>query len=209
MKFSLGKVTSLLDMYAEKSVLSSFEIEMIKRIHLESVDREPNASVGNNNTSNFSREDDVRISTVSFIDNAYASKYDCHDMISKIESQIDKINQERFDFDIMHLDPMQVTEYDSNYNGHYRMHTDCDKLQKNMTRKLSFIIPLNNPDEYEGGDFIYQSDGENINLSQKFPEVFTKGNIIVFPSFVPHGVNPVLKGTRFTLVGWCKGPRFR
>ena len=36
-----------------------------------------------------------------------------------------------------------------------------------------------------------------------------KGDIIVFPSFVHHKVNPVTKGTRYSAVQWWCGDPFK
>jgi predicted 2-oxoglutarate/Fe(II)-dependent dioxygenase YbiX len=33
-----------------------------------------------------------------------------------------------------------------------------------------------------------------------------KNDICIFPSMLPHRVNPVTKGKRRALVGWIKGP---
>ena len=35
------------------------------------------------------------------------------------------------------------------------------------------------------------------------------GTVVVFPSFVWHKVEPIIKGTRFSLVGWYLGERFK
>jgi PKHD-type hydroxylase len=35
------------------------------------------------------------------------------------------------------------------------------------------------------------------------------GNVIVFPSFLLHGVEPVTSGKRRSLVAWMVGPWFR
>jgi hypothetical protein len=36
----------------------------------------------------------------------------------------------------------------------------------------------------------------------------SKGSIVVFPSFVWHRVNPIIKGTRYSLVMWNLGRPF-
>ena len=35
------------------------------------------------------------------------------------------------------------------------------------------------------------------------------GEVVIFPSFFLHGVEPVLSGTRHTVVSWLRGTRFR
>ena len=82
-------------------------------------------------------------------------------------------------------------------------------------RKLSVTISLSHPDEYEGGnlefDFRNQVDWE---LDKKAKihscdEIRPRGSIIIFPSFVWHGVAPVTRGTRYSLVVWNLGPMWR
>jgi hypothetical protein len=36
-----------------------------------------------------------------------------------------------------------------------------------------------------------------------------QGTAIFFPSYVKHGVKPVTKGTRYSLVCWVVGPNFK
>jgi PKHD-type hydroxylase len=69
-----------------------------------------------------------------------------------------------------------------------------------LTRKLSFSIMLN--DDYEEGEFF-------MNLGEKFNVPLKKGDMLIFPSFILHGVNPVKTGTRKSLVGWVTGPKFK
>jgi len=68
----------------------------------------------------------------------------------------------------------------------------------NKTRKLSMTVNLN--DDFEGGDLILY---KGLSIQQK------KGNITFFPSYLPHKVTPVTKGTRYSLVMWFLGPPLR
>ena len=82
-------------------------------------------------------------------------------------------------------------------------------------RKLSVTISLNDPDEYDGGnlefDFRNQVDWERNKKSKikSCTEIRPRGSIIVFPSFVWHRVEPVTRGTRYSLVVWNLGKPFR
>jgi PKHD-type hydroxylase len=40
-------------------------------------------------------------------------------------------------------------------------------------------------------------------------EIYKKGSIVVFPSFVWHRVKPVVEGTRYSLVIWNCGYPFK
>jgi len=68
------------------------------------------------------------------------------------------------------------------------------------TRKLGFSILLN--DDFEGGEFLVFNNGiQTINLE--------KHQILLFPSFLPHKVNPIKSGERWALVCWIHGKSFR
>ena len=86
---------------------------------------------------------------------------------------------------------------------HYDWHLDFGLSF--TTRKLSFIIPLTDPETYEGGDFEMFPPFEE----QQRAEVKKLGTLILFPSYVPHRILPVTKGRRISLVGWAHGPSFR
>jgi len=77
-------------------------------------------------------------------------------------------------------------------------------------RKLSLTINLNEPGEYEGGELKFDlgdhNDGKKIVVCE---EIKPQGSIVVFPSFLPHCVAPVTKGTRYSLVLWTLGNPYK
>jgi predicted 2-oxoglutarate/Fe(II)-dependent dioxygenase YbiX len=81
--------------------------------------------------------------------------------------------------------------------GKYEVHTDHFS---DAARHLSIIINLN--DDYEGGDLIF--------TNQKQKEVkrlkLGKGSVVFFPSnfMYPHGIQPITKGTRYSIVAWLQ-----
>tara|TARA_R100001086_G_scaffold247633_1_gene182397 strand:- start:1676 stop:2245 length:570 start_codon:yes stop_codon:yes gene_type:complete len=94
---------------------------------------------------------------------------------------------------VQNLD-LQVLKYST--GGHYTWHTDSTT---SMNRLLSVIITLNN--DYEGGELLISPTGSDKNCIKIKPGV---GRIIMWPStfLYPHKVNPVTKGTRYSIVGW-------
>ena len=81
--------------------------------------------------------------------------------------------------------------------GKYEVHTD------NFThsnRHLSIIINLNN--DYEGGDLIFTDQKKNEIKKLKLE----KGSIVFFPSnfMYPHGIQPITKGIRYSIVAWLQ-----
>jgi predicted 2-oxoglutarate/Fe(II)-dependent dioxygenase YbiX len=95
--------------------------------------------------------------------------------------------------------------------GHYCPHIDGESLwqpptgeliwKKSTDRDLSMVFYLN--DDFEGGDFI-------------FPDLKIKvrpepGMLICFPSnrYYKHGVEPVTKGKRYSIVCWAQVKGFQ
>ena len=125
--------------------------------------------------------------------------------IEKILSVVKEINDNYFEFDLDSCEMLQLTRYQGDNSDYFDLHTDSESECFLNCRKLSFIIQLSDLKEYEGGDFYFIND----NLKETNPEYFSKGKLIVFPSYCNHGVCPVSKGVRYSLVGWCRGPKFR
>ena len=112
-------------------------------------------------------------------------------------------NRSAFGVDLGVFVDVQFTMYEGSERGFYDWHVDSYGSARNVAfnRKLSCVIALSDPNDYEGGEF-YLGYGTK-------PFKFLKGDVIVFPSFKPHKVAPVVKGTRYTLVSWAEGPDWR
>ena len=96
----------------------------------------------------------------------------------------------------------QVGRYKSENTGHYDWHMDSSPPQNGVQRKLTCVILLNDPSEFEGGILQFKGMEDDVALKQQ-------GSIVVFPSFIEHRVTPVTKGVRYTAVTWAYGPAFR
>lgn len=114
---------------------------------------------------------------------------------------VQELNSRFFNFDVTgFIEGFQFTKYeapDGKYNKHVDMGRNC------YIRKLSFVLQLSDPKDYEGGDLVLHFD--------KDPAVMKKeqGYLTLFPSYMLHEVTPVTKGTRYSLVGWITGPKFK
>ena len=84
--------------------------------------------------------------------------------------------------------------------GHFDWHNDYSHEQAESPRKLTVIIQLSAPDEYEGG---------NLEVFGAIPSQLprARGTIVCMPSFVPHRVTAVTAGVRRVIVAWIAGPR--
>lgn len=84
-----------------------------------------------------------------------------------------------------------------------------DPYQVGKVRKLSVTINLSLENSYEGGLLKFDF-GEHANRQFHLcEEIKPRGSMIVFPSYTPHCVTPVTKGTRYSLVLWCLGRPFK
>ena len=73
-------------------------------------------------------------------------------------------------------------------------------------RKISFTLQLSNEDEYTGGD-VQLIDDCHGRILVTVPK--KKGALVMFDSRIRHRVKPVKSGTRYCLVGWALGPKWK
>lgn len=112
-------------------------------------------------------------------------------------------NGKFYDFDLHgFVEPFQYTVYSSE-NAHYSWHMDKGNLSS-APRKLSIVLQLSDPTEYEGGDLELMTGADNVVTIER-----KKGLIVIFPSWIMHRVTPVTAGTRKSLVAWIAGPKFK
>lgn len=115
-------------------------------------------------------------------------------------------NRNYWGFDINYLKDIQHTTYKSDVSGKYDWHEDVFWINPTtFHRKISVVIQLTDPKEYDGGDF--QIDPQYGVLNAE--EIRKKGTVIAFPSFLKHRVTPVTRGIRNSLVCWVEGPKFK
>lgn len=113
---------------------------------------------------------------------------------------IDDANSKFFKFDIYGLhESMQLLHYGEDIGGgHYDWHMDCGPGIAN--RKITVIVQLTDPSEYEGCEVEVMSHG----ILDK-----ARGSVYAFPSYMMHRVLPLISGHRECLVMWVNGPTYR
>ena len=111
-----------------------------------------------------------------------------------------------WNFDIEFCESLQYTIY--NVGDTYDWHIDyvMRNQSSEKNRKISFTVLLN--DDFKGGEFELEwghpnSEDRHIKLDMK------KGDMLLFPSYTWHRVNPVTEGVRKSLVGWVNGPNWK
>lgn len=140
----------------------------------------------------------IRESMISFMPN---DDPEMKWLFQKMTDVVNNVNEKAFGYDLIALETLQFTHYNSKTKGFYTRHTDIsDGL---LSRKLSCTLQLTDGDSYEGGNLLLHNSPEPDIVSRK------KGSIVFFPSYVLHEVTPVTKGERNSLVSWVAGPRFK
>jgi len=114
------------------------------------------------------------------------------------------VNYDHFMYNIDGFDNFQYTVYRAKTKQHYDWHMDAGGPWSPYVRKLSAVIILSDPDDYEGGEFQCVLNGQVENLMTVKPP---RGDAIFFPAWMPHRVTPVTKGVRKSLVAWVMGKR--
>lgn len=111
-------------------------------------------------------------------------------------------NQALWNFNIAAMtENIQFGEYHASEKGHYDWHLDIGT--GSFKRKISIVVQLTDPKEYEGGDLELLFGREPQRTARG------KGNVTIFPSYALHRVTPVTKGVRQSLVIWVSGEPFR
>lgn len=139
---------------------------------------------------------------------------------------IERANRENFLYDLRCIDgeSMQYTRYEK--GEFYNWHNDAglstqykpvsignradglaqdylnEKLE--MVRKLSFVLQLSDPNDYEGGNLQLLNEAGKTYIAPR-----KRGTIILFDSRTQHRVIKVRSGVRKSLVGWTVGPRWK
>ena len=122
--------------------------------------------------------------------------------LTRILDLAKQANSARFKFDVqgfLDVDAPMIMRYTK--GGHYDWHVDTGNSV--CHRKLSFTIQLSDSKDYEGGDVEFIGSKVDTKAFRQ------KGMCIIYPSFLPHRVTKVTKGTRHAIVGWIHGPTFK
>ena len=175
---------------------NAFTPEEIKRI-IEIGEKHPKQSgttVGNNSDEAVS---DYRISEIAWLNETDETAW----IHNKLADYAITANKEMWNFDIWGFgDGLQYTKYFGD-GGHYDWHVDLGPGISN--RKLSCVLQLSTPEEYEGGQLQMNPGGNIIEVPKAL------GTIVFFPSFLLHRVTPLTGGVRKSLVTWFCGANLR
>ncbi len=139
----------------------------------------------------------IRRSKVSWINSASDTNW----IFQKLAHVASALNSQFYRFELTGFgEPLQLTNYDQSEHGMYGWHQDYNAQ---VSRKLSLVLQLTDPSQYEGGNLQVMTGVEPITVRKQ------RGLITAFPSYVLHQVTPVVSGNRQSLVAWVSGPAFK
>ena len=143
--------------------------------------------------------DDTRKTQVRWIEDTGDVGRSIHNRVRSISYQANQ----HFKLKLTHLPPLQFTEY-IEPGHHYAYHHDVEfNDQRDRQRKLSIVVQLTDPSEYEGGEFSFK-------FGEQPPKeaLMKRGTVLTFVSYHEHMVSEIITGERTSLVGWFEGPRW-
>lgn len=125
-------------------------------------------------------------------------------VMRRIVDMVADVNRNVFDFSLSEFaEDAQIACYTGDQRGHYDWHSDVGASDIARRRKLTMVIQLSEPDQYEGGLLQLNPAGH------VFDAPMERGTAIFFPSFVLHRVAPTTAGLRYSLTQWVHGTPFR
>jgi PKHD-type hydroxylase len=151
------------------------------------------------------KDSKVRDSEIAWIndDPALPELQQRRELIGKMADIVGMVNRDKFQMLLDSFHPMQFTKY--GLNQHYDWHVDAhEDLESNEHRKLSAVLMLTGPEEYEGGELELNIGGNPDRTVLLKPAA---GTMVFFYSHIPHRVRPVTSGKRASIVVWALGPK--
>jgi PKHD-type hydroxylase len=133
-------------------------------------------------------------------------------LFNKIGQSLQYLNKQTFNFNLLKLENyVEVYRFKENDFFDWKKDLNNDNI---LTRKINLILFLSENTDYKGGAMEFFSDSKPVDIN-KIPEWENKrnkrdnkGNISLFPTYVPYRMEPVTEGEKFILVTWAIGPRF-
>ena len=172
-----------------------FSPEELDRLQAMARGAEVDAQVGAGSGGAVVKE--IRRSQVSWLSKSQDTAW----VFEKLAHAGAQLNARFYGFDLTGFgEALQMTNYDSSEHGMYGWHQD---FNAQVSRKLSLVVQLSDPSEYEGGNLEILTGNNPMRVRKQ------RGLLAAFPAWTVHQVTPVSQGTRQTLVAWISGPDFK
>ncbi|GGL52886.1 2OG-Fe(II) oxygenase [Wenxinia marina] len=129
---------------------------------------------------------------------------EAHWVMDRLIALVRSANRDAYGFDLTDFsESPQVARYGAERQGHFAWHADIGDGPLARRRKLTLVVQLSEPADYEGGRLEVWPSGHPLTAET------ARGAATLFPSYLLHRVTPVTAGERFSLTTWAHGPRFR
>lgn len=175
----------------------AFDDQELNWLQEQAVRAEQRAQVGGNPQGEALAK--IRRSNISWLNNTSDTEW----VFRKLGHVASSLNSQFYRFNLTGFgEALQLTNYDQSEHGMYGWHQDYGG-NRSSSRKLSLVLQLADPNQYEGGNLQIWAGGEPVNVRKQ------RGLIAAFPSYVLHQVTPVTQGSRQSLVAWISGPQFK
>lgn len=123
--------------------------------------------------------------------------------MEKMIALVAEVNRASFRLDLADFgESAQIARYGSEDQGHFGWHSDIGAGHWAAQRKLTVVVQLSDPQDYDGGGLDLQPDSTTTEAPRD------RGAAALFPSFTLHRVTPVTRGERWSLTLWAHGPAF-
>jgi predicted 2-oxoglutarate/Fe(II)-dependent dioxygenase YbiX len=125
-------------------------------------------------------------------------------LLDKLHNIFLHINDNYYNFDITDIREMSFLEYRE--GSFMNWHTDVGKPKDDSrefhynTRKITLSILLNDRKDFAGGNLLFRPD---------FPLIIEQGDVVGYPSYLLHSVEPLTSGERYALLVSANGPILR
>ena len=129
---------------------------------------------------------------------------DAAGLLKKLRHRVLDINKNAFGLDLFETSDYEILHYNkykSETLGEYSWHKDACK---NECQDIKLTALLNLSENYSGGTFELFLNGPT-----EIAEYSIPGTLLVFPSWIPHRVTPVLSGERISLSQFYAGPNLK
>lgn len=124
-------------------------------------------------------------------------------LFDALHKPVESINFWHYNYNLWSMDDAQVCKFDK--GGMFVMHNDRSALADRSERKLTVLVGLSEADDYKGGDIHLLPTGYP---KHKQTVRLNKGDMLVFPTWVPYEIRPIEEGSMKLLTTWVYGPKF-
>jgi PKHD-type hydroxylase len=130
--------------------------------------------------------------------------YEVDWVMDRIITLAAEANRTVFNFSLAEFaESAQVAGYDAGVGGHFDWHSDIGDGPLAGKRKLTMVVQLSDPADYQGGRLEIIPSGHVVLADT------ARGAAVLFPSYLLHRVAPVTRGQRHSLTIRAHGPAFR